>query len=106
MNTQKPSKPASKTREPLLLRLYVAGQAPNSAAAIRNLGILFPGGETSGQQPVKIEIVDLLVEPLRGLADGVVLSPTLVRLGPPPVRRVVGNLSNHGAVLLALGVTR
>lgn len=89
--------------EPLSLRLYVAGQAPNSAAAIRNLGILFPGGKASGQ-PVEIEIVDLLKEPLRGLADSVVLSPTLVRLAPPPVRRVVGNLSNHGAVLLALGV--
>jgi circadian clock protein KaiB len=91
------------SRKPLSLRLYVAGQAPNSAAAISNLEILFPGGEASGQ-PVEIEIVDLLREPLRGLADGVVLSPTLVRLAPPPVRRVVGNLSNHGAVLLALGV--
>jgi circadian clock protein KaiB len=95
--------PARGSREFLLLRLYVAGQAPNSAAAIRNLGILFPGREASGQ-PVEIEIVDLLREPLRGLLDGVVLSPTLVRLAPPPVRRVVGNLSNHGAVLLALGV--
>ena len=91
------------SREPLSLRLYVAGQAPNSAAAILNLGILFPGGEVSGQ-PVEIEIVDLLREPLRGLADGVVLSPTLVRLAPSPVRRVVGNLSNHEAVLFALGV--
>ena len=95
--------PASSGPKPLSLRLYVAGQAPNSAAAIRNLAILFPGGKVSGQ-PVEIEIVDLLKEPLRGLADGVVLSPTLVRLAPPPVRRVVGNLSNHGAVLLALGV--
>src|ERR1035437_893992 len=91
------------SREPLSLLLYVAGVPPNSAAAIRNLAILFPGGKASGQ-PVEIEIVDLLREPLRGLLDGVVLSPTLVRLAPPPVRRVVGNLSNHGAVLLALGV--
>lgn len=91
------------SRERLSLRLYVAGKAPNSAAAISNLGILFPGGVASGQ-PVEIEIVDLLREPLRGLADGIVLSPTLVRLAPPPVRRIVGNLSNHGAVLLALGV--
>ncbi len=103
MNRQKPAKPASDACKPLSLRLYVAGEAPNSVAAIRNLGILFPGGEAS-KQPVNIEIVDLLEEPLRGLADGVLLSPTLVRLAPLPVRRVVGNLSNHGAVLLALGV--
>ena len=103
MKVRSTRSPARGGREPLSLRLYVAGVAPNSAAAIRNLAILFPGGKVSGQ-PVEIEIVDLLKEPLRGLADGVVLSPTLVRLAPPPVRRVVGNLSDHGAVLLALGV--
>jgi circadian clock protein KaiB len=86
-----------------LLRLYVAGEAPNSLAAIRNLEILFPDGAASDRS-VDVEIVDLLNEPLRGLADGVLLSPTLVRLAPLPVRRVVGNLSNHVAVLLALGV--
>jgi circadian clock protein KaiB len=95
--------PARGGREPLSLRLYIAGEAPNSVAAIRNLAILFPGGKASGQ-PVEIEIVDLLREPLRGLLDGVVLSPTLVRLEPPPARRIVGNLSNHEAVLLALGI--
>ena len=103
MKDERTRRAARGGREPLSLPLYVAGQAPNSATAIRNLGILFPGGKASGQ-PVEIEIVDLLREPLRGLLDGVVLSPTLVRLAPPPVRRVVGNLSNHGAVLLALGV--
>ena len=95
--------PARGGREPLSLRLYVVGEAPNSAAAIRNLEILFPGGEAAGQ-PVEIEIVDLIREPLRGLADGVILSPTLVCLAPPPIRRIVGNLSNHDAVLLALGI--
>jgi circadian clock protein KaiB len=103
LKVERTRSPARSSREPLSLRLYVAGEAPNSAAAIRNLAILFPGGEASGQ-PVEIEIVDLLKEPLRGLADGIVLSPTLVRLAPTPVRRVVGDLSNHGAVLLALGV--
>ena len=103
MDKSKGSPPKPGGPEPLSLRLYVAGEAPNSAAAIRNLGILFPGGEAS-RQSVDIEIVDLLKEPLRGLEDGVLLSPTLVRLAPLPIRRVVGNLSNHGAVLLALGI--
>lgn len=88
----------------LSLRLYVAGQAPNSVAAINNLRILFPGGKAAGRT-VEIEIVDVLLEPMRGLRDGIILSPTLVRLSPPPARRVVGNLSDHAAVLLALGVT-
>jgi circadian clock protein KaiB len=95
--------PASSGPKPLSLRLYVAGEAPNSAAAIRNLRILFPGGGAAGRT-AEIEIVDVLREPMRGLEDGVILSPTLVRLAPLPVRRVVGNLNNHGAVLLALGV--
>jgi circadian clock protein KaiB len=87
----------------LSLRLYVAGNAPNSAAALANLAKLFPGSEANGPA-VAIEVVDLLHEPSRGLVDGVVVSPTLVRLAPAPVRRIVGDLSDHQAVLLALGV--
>jgi circadian clock protein KaiB len=87
----------------LSLRLYVAGNAPNSAAALANLAKLFPAPAASGQ-PVSIEVVDLLHEPSRGLDDGIIVSPTLVRLAPHPVRRIVGDLSDHEAVLYALGV--
>ena len=81
------------------LRLYVAGDAPNSQAARRNLAALVEATKADWD----IEIVDVLLEPSRAGEDGVVFTPTLVRLSPPPVRQVVGSLSSREAVLSAIG---
>ncbi len=83
----------------LRLRLYVAGSAPNSLRAIANAKALCKEHFVSTHE---LEIVDLLEYPLRGLADGVVVTPTLIRLSPLPVQRVVGNLSDTNQVLMAL----
>ena len=86
----------------LQLRLYIAGNAPNSVRAISNLKAIcdehFPLG-------CGLEIVDLLVHPQRALADGIIVTPTLVRLSPLPVQRVIGTLSDTNQVFLALGGT-
>jgi circadian clock protein KaiB len=82
------------------LRLYVAGNSPNSSRAIVNLNAICAEHFLAGHE---LEIVDLLKYPLRALADGIVVTPTLVMLSPLPVRRVVGNLSDTSRVLLALG---
>jgi circadian clock protein KaiB len=50
-----------------------------------------------------LEIVDLLVQPLRAMVDGIIVTPTLVKLFPLPVQRIVGNLNDTTKVLLALG---
>lgn len=84
----------------LKLRLYVAGRAPNSLAAITNLRSLLP---KSGVL-IEVEIVDVLAEPARALVDRIVVSPTLVRVAPLPTARVVGNLSDLAAVRRALGL--
>jgi circadian clock protein KaiB len=84
----------------LLLRLYVAGNAPNSVQAIANARAICDEHFTSGH---KLEIVDLLEYPMRGLADGIIVTPTLLRLSPLPIQRMVGNLSDTNRVLLALG---
>jgi circadian clock protein KaiB len=91
-----PTKKPSKT---LLLRLYVAGNAPNSLSAITNAGAIC---DEHFAAEYEIEIVDLLEYPLRGLADGIVVTPTLLRLSPLPVQRVVGNLGDRAQVLEAL----
>jgi circadian clock protein KaiB len=83
----------------LVLRLYVAGDAPNSLSAIANAKAIC---DTHFKAQYKIEIVDMLLQPLRALADGVVVSPTLLRVAPPPVRRMIGNLSNTSQVLQIL----
>ncbi len=51
---------------------------------------------------MKMEIVDLLVEPRRGMADGIIVTPTLLKLAPKPPQRLIGNLSDTARVLLTL----
>jgi len=82
------------------LRLYVAGQAPNSVLAIANAKAICEDHFVLGY---KLEIVDLMDHPLRALEDGIVVTPTLIRLLPKPTRKVIGTLSDRKQVLLALG---
>lgn len=81
--------------------LYVAGDALNSAQALANLGALC---RTHLSDRHQIEVVDVFREPQRALADGIFMTPTLVKLGPPPMRRIIGTLSQVQAVLQACGL--
>ena len=83
----------------LRLRLYVAGQAPNSVCAIANCRAICAEHFASRHE---LEIVDLLDHPQRAAADGILVTPTLVKLLPLPVQRVIGSLTDTNRVLLAL----
>jgi circadian clock protein KaiB len=85
----------------LSLRLFVAGDSPDSSLAIANLKGLFPNG-TSSQ--VEIEIVDVQKEPARGARDGIIVTPTLLKISPAPPCRVLGNLKNREALSRLLGI--
>ena len=85
----------------LILRLYVAGDGPNSVAARTNLRRLLAPCDPS---TYSLEIVDCLREPIRTLQEGVLVTPTLVRLEPEPARTIVGTLSDTHQVLEALGL--
>jgi circadian clock protein KaiB len=82
-------------------RIYVAGEAPNSVLAVRNLRALcaahFDGN-------FSIELVDVLLSPDRAWDDGVMVTPTTLRISPTPSAPIVGNLSNLQALLSALGL--
>jgi circadian clock protein KaiB len=82
-------------------RLFVDGKSANAVEAIANLNSL-----CRDQLPDrhKIEIVDVMLEPKRALADGIMLTPTLVKLEPAPMRKIVGNLSQLQPLLHALGL--
>ncbi len=88
----------AKVLNPLSLRLYIAGNAPNSLTAITNAQAICKAHFAG----YKLEIVDMLKYPLRALADGVIVTPTLLKLLPLPVHRVIGNLSDTTQVLLVL----
>jgi circadian clock protein KaiB len=82
-------------------RLYVAGGAQNSLRAISNLKALCRRYLPNRH---KIEIIDVLQEPRRGLADGICMTPTLVKVAPHPERHIVGSLSATPTVLRDLGL--
>jgi circadian clock protein KaiB len=83
----------------LWLRLYVAGDAPNSVAARINLDAILA---EHGVRDARVEVIDLVRDPQRGLGDAVIVTPTLVRVAPPPERRVVGSLRDAAVVWTTL----
>ena len=87
----------------LRLRLYVAGTGPNSVRARRNLEALMT---RCGIPADALDVVDCLREPRRALADGVLVTPTLVRVAPGPRQVVVGCLTDTQRVVSALGLER
>ncbi|MEJ1963715.1 MAG: circadian clock KaiB family protein [Gammaproteobacteria bacterium] len=89
------------SRRVFKFRLYVAGDAQNSAQAIANLTAICRKHLPDRHQ---IEITDVFREPERALADGVFLTPTLMKIAPAPTRRIVGTLSQTRLVLQSLGL--
>jgi circadian clock protein KaiB len=80
-------------------RLYVAGDAENSLAAIANLRDICDRFLPARHQ---VELIDVLLEPMRALDDGVFMTPMLVKLAPLPARKILGSLSQTKTVLQTL----
>ncbi len=85
------------------LRLYIAGQTPNSIVAIANLKKIC---EDQLKGKYRIEVIDLLKKPQLAKGDQIVAIPTLVRRLPPPVKKIVGNLSKTERALVGLDIQR
>jgi circadian clock protein KaiB len=81
------------------LRLYVAGQTPKSIAAFANLKKIC---EEHLKDQYTIEVVDLLENPKLAKGDQILAIPTLVRKLPPPIRKIIGDLSNTERVIVGL----
>ena len=84
-----------------VFRLYLAGGAPNSVRAFANLYAIcqkhFPESH-------RIEVIDVLKEPMRALAEAILVTPTVVKLFPLPEQQIIGDLSEEEEVLRALGL--
>jgi circadian clock protein KaiB len=81
------------------LRLYVTGRSPKSVRAIENLQ---RACEQYLAEQYHIEIVDLLENPRLAADDQILAVPTLVRKLPPPIRKIVGDLSDTDRLLVGL----
>jgi circadian clock protein KaiB len=88
----------TKTKE-WALRLYVAGRTPKAIAALANLKKICED-HLAGRY--SIEIIDLLENPQLARGDQIVAVPTLVRKLLPPLRKIIGDLSNTERVLVGL----
>lgn len=81
------------------LRLYVAGRTPRAATAFANLKRIC---EKHLAGCYEIEVVDLLENPKLAAGDQILAVPTLVRKLPPPMKKIIGDLSNELRVLVGL----
>lgn len=85
-----------------VLRLFVAGHSANTERILQNLHELL---ERSLGYPYTMKVVDVLTNPEQAEIDQVSATPTLVKVWPLPIRRIVGDLDNAGKILQMLGAT-
>ena len=81
--------------------MYVTGTSPRAERAISNLQRIC---EQDLRGQYQLEIIDVLEHPQRAEDDRILATPTLIKQLPPPLRRVIGDLSDKGKVLLGLEV--
>ena len=80
-------------------KLYVCENSVSSQIAEAKLEAMLED-RLKGQYT--LELIDILKERDRTKADGILVSPTLVKVNPPPKRRIVGDLSNPNKVMSIL----
>ncbi|MFL5554434.1 MAG: circadian clock KaiB family protein [Gemmatimonadaceae bacterium] len=84
-----------------LLKLYVTGTSARTSVAIANLQRIC---EQELEGRYELEIIDVLESPQTAEDDRILATPTLIKQLPPPLRRVIGDLSDKEKVLLGLEV--
>lgn len=105
-NPARPAQPEDKSRKAsshYVLRLYVAGQSPKSVNAIANLKKIC---EENLKGRYELEVIDLYQQPQLAQGEQIIALPTLIRKLPPPLRRIIGDMSNTERVLVGLDIRK
>ena len=84
-----------------VLRLYITGTTPRSLRAIENLRQIL-AAQTS--ELFDLQVIDIYQQPEAAAEHQIIAAPTLVRLSPEPVRRIIGDLSDAERVLKGLEI--
>ncbi|MCU0550038.1 MAG: circadian clock KaiB family protein [Leptolyngbya sp. Prado105] len=92
--------PTSPYPQGYVLRLFVSGYSAATARILQNLHALL---EESLEHPYTLKVIDIFKHPEQAESDQVSATPTLVKVYPLPVRRIVGNLEDADRVLQILG---
>ncbi len=83
------------------LKLYISGKTPRSENAIRNLRHIC---EENLNTQYEIEIIDIIEHPELAEDERILATPTLIKALPPPLRRLIGDLSETEKVLVGLDI--
>ncbi|MHB1025455.1 MAG: circadian clock KaiB family protein [Desulfobacteria bacterium] len=84
-----------------VLRLYVAGMTPNSARAIANLKKICEE-YLAGQYD--LDVIDVYRKPTLAKGEQIIAAPTLIKKLPLPMRKLIGDMSDKGKVLIGLDI--
>jgi circadian clock protein KaiB len=87
--------------ERYLLRLFVTGTTPRSARAIRNIRAVC---EDHLPDRYDLEVIDIYQHPEYVRTEQIIVTPTLVKQNPLPVRKLIGDLSDTARVLAGLDI--
>ena len=85
------------------LRLFISGSTPRSSRAIQTIRSICEH-ELNGNYD--LEVVDIYQHPEQVKPDQIIVTPTLVKTLPPPLRKIIGDLSDKERVLVGLGVLK
>jgi circadian clock protein KaiB len=94
---------ATGSSEPFILKLFICGASPRANSAVANLRHIC---EHDLQGHFTLEIIDVLEQPDLAEESKVLATPTLIKLLPPPLRRIIGDLSDKQKLLVGLDVAR
>ena len=89
----------STSKKTYVLKLYVAGNTPNSIRALKTLNDIL---EQDFQGVYALKVIDVLKNPQLAEEDKILATPTLSKVLPPPVRKIIGDLSDRERVLIGL----
>jgi len=84
------------------LRLFVAGATGRSACAIQSIKAIC---QAHLHGCYELEVVDVYQHPDQMKAENIIVTPTLIRERPFPLRRLVGDLSNKDRMLAGLDIS-
>jgi circadian clock protein KaiB len=96
---RRPPAPDGQDSERFVLRLYVTGSTPRSTVAIRNLKAIC---EEHLRGRYQLEVIDIYQRPTLAKDEQIIATPTLIKVLPAPIRRLIGDLSSEERVLLGL----
>ncbi|MFW5820095.1 MAG: circadian clock KaiB family protein [Bacteroidota bacterium] len=98
---ENPNDNLSKSKEgtKYFLKLYITGSAPRSISAVNHITEICD----NNLRDYELQIIDIYEKPILAKEDQIIAIPTLIKILPPPERRIIGDMTNKEKVLEGIG---